>query len=251
MAEIRAPAIVCSLRPHGESGAIVRLMTAEYGLLPGYVRGGRSRRMRPILIPGNIVDAVLRARTDAQLAGASVEMLKSRAALMHEPMAALAMGWVTGATAAHLPEAAPYPQIYAALDGVLAAIEAAPTARGWAEPMARFELLLLTVLGFGLDLDSCIATGSTDELAFVSPKSGGAVSRAAAVGVEHRLFALPPFLRGDGPARALGEIIDALAITGHFIGQHLPDPAWTDLMAGRARLVERLKCAVADAGPAA
>ncbi|MEY4269722.1 MAG: hypothetical protein RLZZ58_938 [Pseudomonadota bacterium] len=251
MAEIRTSAIVCSLRTHGENGAIVRMMTESHGLVSGYVRGGRSRRMRPILMAGNIVDAVLRARTDDQLAGASVELLRSRAALMHDPMAALAVGWVTGATAAHLPEAAPFPPLHSALDGVIGAIEAAPAARGWAEPLARFELLLLSMLGFGMDFDQCVATGTADDLAFVSPKSGGAVSRAAAAGLEGRLFPLPPFLRGDGGAQSLTEIVQALTITGHFIASHLPDPAWTDLMAGRARMVERLKCAVADGEAAA
>ena len=121
--QLSAPAIVCAVRLHGEHGVIARLMTAQAGLLAGYVRGGRSRRVRPVLIPGNIVAAEFRARTEEQLASLTVELAHSRAPLMREPLAAAAIDWATVLTAAALPEGQPYPALYDALDAVLSAVE--------------------------------------------------------------------------------------------------------------------------------
>ncbi|MDB5702672.1 MAG: repair protein RecO [Sphingomonadales bacterium] len=148
---IRAETIVCAVRTHGEHGAIVRGLTAEHGLLAGYVRGGRSRRLRPVLSPGNIVQAEFRARTEDQLAALTVELVTSRAALLAEPLAASALDWATALAAATLPEGHPYPRIHAALDGVIAAIEAASVARDWAMGLVRYEVLVLAELGFGND----------------------------------------------------------------------------------------------------
>lgn len=148
---IRTQAIICAVRTHAEHGAIVRALTAEHGLLAGYVRGGRSRRLRPVLSVGNIVQAEFRARTEDQLAALTAELVTSRAALMGEPLAASALDWTTALAAATLPEGHPYPRIHAALDGVLAAIEAAPSARGWALGLVRYEALVLAELGFGSD----------------------------------------------------------------------------------------------------
>src|ERR1700712_3532549 len=148
---IRAQTIVCAVRPHGEHGAIVRGLTAEHGLLAGYVRGGRSRRLRPILSPGNIVQAEFRARTEEQLAALTVELVTSRAALLEQPLAAAALDWTTALAAATLAEGHPYPRIHAALDGVIAAIEAASVARDWAGGLVRYEVLVLAALGFGSD----------------------------------------------------------------------------------------------------
>jgi DNA repair protein RecO (recombination protein O) len=135
----------------------VRGLTADHGLLAGYVRGGRSRRLRPVLSAGNIVQAEFRARTEEQLAALTVELVTSRAALLEEPLAAAALDWATALAAATLPEGHPYPRIYAALDGVVAAIEAASVARDWANGLARYELLVLAELGFGSD---DVASGS-------------------------------------------------------------------------------------------
>lgn len=146
---VSARAIICSVRAHGEHGAIVRALTAEEGLLAGYVRGGRSRTMRPVLMPSNVVIAEFRARTEEQLAGLTVELVHSRAPLMAEPLAAAALDWATALSASALPEAQAYPQIFQALEGVLDAIEAAPSARGWARALVLFEGLLLDRLGFG------------------------------------------------------------------------------------------------------
>jgi DNA repair protein RecO (recombination protein O) len=148
---IEAQAIILAVRAHGEHGAIVRALTPGDGLQAGYVRGGKSRRLRPVLVPGNLVQAEFRSRTDAQLAFLSVEMIRSRAFLLSEPLAAAGLEWSTALTAAALPEGQPYPRLYEGLDGLLAAIESAPSARGWAAALVRYELLLLAELGFGLD----------------------------------------------------------------------------------------------------
>lgn len=245
MASLSAEAIVCAVRAHGEHGAIVRALTREAGLVAGYVRGGRSRRLRPILMPGNLVALELRARTEEQLAGATAELLASRAPLLAEPLPSAAIDWVTSLTAAILPESQRYPALYDALSGLLDAIGVAASARQWSAALARYELLLLAELGFGLDLDECVVTGSRSNLAFVSPKSGGVVCVEAAAGYEERLLRLPAFLRGADPAPSLSDVIDGLAITGHFLDRSLLDGRNRDLLGVRARLVDRLNRAVA------
>lgn len=244
MAVLLTDAIVCAVRHHGEHGAIVRVMTPRHGLVAGYVRGGRSRVNRPILVPGNQLRAELRARTEDQLAGLTVEMVHSRAPLLAEPLPSVAIDWVCALTAAALPEENPYPALYQALDGVLAAVEAAPAARGWAVALVRYELLLLAELGFGLDLTACIVNGVREELTHVSPKSAAAVSRAAARGWEARLLPLPPFLLSGGPAE-WSDILDGLRLTGHFLEASVLTDRRADVLAARGRLVDRLKRAVA------
>src|SRR5215210_8532177 len=213
---IEAPAIVCGLRAHGEHGAVVRLMTEAHGLQAAYVRGARGRRMRPVLIAGNLVSAVLTARTDSQLPQAAVELTHSRAPLLTEPLPAAAIEWATALTATVLPEGQPYPRLYSALDGLLAAVEAAPSASGWGAALVRYELLLLAELGFGLDLDSCAVSGSTDDLVAVSPRSGRAVSAAEAEPYAGKLLPLPEFVREGGRA-SWPEIAQGLDLTGHFL----------------------------------
>ena len=154
-------AIIVSVRAHGEHGAIVRALTPEAGLRPGYVRGGRSRRLRPVLVPGNLVQADFRARTEEQLPHLAVELIHSRAFLLSEPLAAAGIDWATALTAAALPEGQPYPALWQGLDGVLTAIEAAPSARGWALAILRYELLLLAQLGFGLEEEEMAAIPRT------------------------------------------------------------------------------------------
>ncbi len=245
MASLTADAIVCAVRAHGEHGAILRALTQEAGLVAGYVRGGRSRRLRPILMPGNLVALELRARTEDQLGGATVELLESRAPLLAEPLPAAAIDWITSLTAATLPESQPYPALYTALSAVLQAIGVASSARQWAAALARYELLLLAELGFGLNLEECVVTGFSTDLAFVSPKSGGAVSIGAAAGYEDRLFRLPPFLRGQDASPTMGDVIDSLVITGHFLDRDVLDGRNRDLLTVRERLVDRLGRAVA------
>lgn len=147
--QISARSVVLAVRAHGEHGAIVRALTAESGLLAGYIRGGRSRMMRPILSVGNVVQAEFRARNATQLPSLSVELIESRAPLLTEPIPAAAIEWVTALAAVALPEAHPYPALYAALDGVLSAISAAPSARAWIVALEQYEALMLSELGYG------------------------------------------------------------------------------------------------------
>src|SRR5437764_13474213 len=161
---IETPSIVCALRSHGENGAVVRLRTSEHGLQAAYVRGARGRRMRPVLMAGNVVQAQLSARTDSQLPQAALELIHSRAPLLSEPLPASAIEWATVLTATALPEGQPYPNLYQGLEGLLDAIEAAPSASAWAAALVKYELLLLAELGFGLDLERCAVNGSNDNL---------------------------------------------------------------------------------------
>ena len=236
---IETLAIVCALRTHAEHGAIVRLITPKDGLQAAYVRGARGRRMRPVLVPGNLVQARLRSRTEEQLAHAEVELMHSRAPLLSEPLPAAAIDWVTALTATALPEAQPYPRIYDALDALLALIEAAPSALGWAGLLVRYELLLLAELGFGLDLERCAVTGSNDDLVAVSPRSGRAVSAAEAEPYAGRLLALPEFvLKGGEPNWP--EIRDGLELSGHFLLRDVLTGRSAGVAEARSRLVDRL-----------
>lgn len=142
-------AIICAVRPHGEAGAVVRALTAGHGLLAGYVQGARGRVLRPVLIPGNLVKGEWRGRVAGQLPSMTAELQHSRGHLLREPLATAAIEWACALTAATLPEAHPYPRLYSAMDGLLAAVELAPAARGWAPAMARYEALLLSELGYG------------------------------------------------------------------------------------------------------
>ncbi|HEY7005589.1 MAG TPA: DNA repair protein RecO [Sphingomicrobium sp.] len=234
------PAIVCALREHGEHGAIVRLMTPGHGLQAAYVRGARGRRMRPVLIAGNVVQAQLSARTETQLPQATVELVHSRGPLLSEPLPAAAIEWATVLTATVLPEGQPYPPLYQALEGVLDAIEAAPSASGWGTALVRYELLLLGELGFGLDLERCAVSGANDGLVAVSPKSGRAVSAAEAEPYAGKLLPLPPFVR-DGGSASWREIDEGLALTGHFLMRDLITERSRPVTEARARLVERLR----------
>ncbi|MFN3989371.1 MAG: DNA repair protein RecO [Erythrobacter sp.] len=146
---LRAPAILLSARPHGETGAIIRALTAEAGLVAGYVAGGRGRQLRPAMIPGNRVALDLAARFPGQLPFAKIELERSRAALMTEPVPAAAIGWVCALTAAAMPERAPFPPLYEALDALLEAIGLAPSARGWLAGLYAYEVLLLSEMGYG------------------------------------------------------------------------------------------------------
>jgi len=232
-------AIVCALRGHGEHGAVVRLMTPEQGIVAAYVRGARGRRMRPVLIAGNVVQAQLAARSDSQLPQATVELLHSRAPLLSEPLPAAAIEWATVLTASALPEGQPYPRLYEALEGLLDAIEAAPSAQGWGAALVRYELLLLAELGFGLDLDRCAVCGTNDGLVAVSPRSGRAVSAAEAEPYRGKLLPLPRFVREGGQA-SWEEIAQGLNLTGHFLSRDVLTDRLTPIGEARDRLVDRL-----------
>ena len=207
--QLRVEALILAVRHHGEHGAIVRALTADHGLQAGYVRGGRSSRIRPILQPANRVIGEWRARTDEHLASLTVELVTSRAPLYAEPLPAAALDWMTALTAAALPEGQPYPRLHAALDGSIAAVEAAPAARGWALALARYELLLLAELGYGLERDTL------------------------------------PHALASGIAPEWPEILAALDITGAGLAAQILVDRRAVTLDARARLVDRLKRAVA------
>jgi DNA repair protein RecO (recombination protein O) len=235
-----ALAIVVSLRPHGEVGAVARMMTRDHGLQAGYVRGARGRRLRPVLLAGNVVEASLSARIEGQLAQATVELIDSRAPMLSEPLPAAAIDWSCALTATILPEGQPYPRLFDALDALLAAIQAAPSASGWGAALVRYELLLLAELGFGLDLERCAVSGAVDDLVAVSPRSGCAVSAAEAAPYAGKLLPLPRFVHSGG-AGNWTEILDGLRLSGHFLMRDLITDRAAPIAASRERLIERLR----------
>ena len=146
---LRAPAVVLSARQHGETAVVARLLTEESGVVAGYVAGGRGRQLRPVVIPGNLVEAELRSRSDAQLPFAKLELVESRGPWLSEPLPAAAIGWACALTATALPERHAYPALWQALTALLSAICHAPSARGWAPALVGYEILLLRELGYG------------------------------------------------------------------------------------------------------
>jgi DNA repair protein RecO (recombination protein O) len=196
--------------------------------------------MRPVLIAGNMVEARLSARTETQLPQASVELIHSRAPLLSEPLPAAAIEWVAALTATALPEGQPYPRLFSALEALLDAIEAAPSASGWGTALVRYELLLLAELGFGLDLDRCAVTGGNDNLVAVSPKSGRAVSAVEAEPYAVKLLPLPAFMREGGRA-SWDEIAQGLDLTGHFLARDVLTDRLRPIAGARSRLVDRLR----------
>lgn len=235
---LETPAIVCAVLPHGETGAVVRFLTPGDGLVAGYVHGGRSRKLRPVLQPGNSVALAMRARTDTQLATASVELTRARAALATTAAALAALDWLTALTATSLSEGVPHPPLHTALDAIIEAIAAGASALALGEAVVRFELRLLAELGFGLDLGSCAATGAKTDLAYVSPKSSQAVSRSAGLPFAAKLLPLPAFLVSDAPADAAA-FHDGLKLTGHFLDRHIL-AGRRDILGPRERLAARL-----------
>lgn len=147
--DLREPAIVCATRSHGETAVIVRLLTERHGLVAAYVAGGRGRVLRPVLVPGNLVEAEVRSRSDTQLPFARIELIASRGPWLTEPLAAGAINWITALTAAVLPERQAHPSLFVALSGLLDAVCHAPSARGWLPGIIAYETLLLRELGYG------------------------------------------------------------------------------------------------------
>lgn len=147
--QLRAPAILIATRPHGETAVIARMLTEAHGVVAAYVAGGRGRQLRPVVIPGNIVEAEIRAKSDSQLPFARLELSQSRGPWLSEPLPAAAIAWICAITASALPERNPYPRLYQALSALLDAVCNAPSARGWAPALASYEVLLLRDLGYG------------------------------------------------------------------------------------------------------
>lgn len=215
--------VVLGVRPYGETSVIVELLTVEYGRHLGLVQGGRSRRLRPVLQPGNAVLATWRARIEQHIGTYLIEGTALRAARIIDSALALhALNHLCG-LARLLPEREPQPVLHAMLDAMLEGIEdraALPL------QVIQFELACLSRLGFGLDLTRCAATGTRNELHYVSPKSGRAVSAGAAGTYADRLLKLPPFLRPDGSDAPVtpGDLASAFRLTGHFLLRDVIEP---------------------------
>jgi DNA repair protein RecO (recombination protein O) len=214
-------ALVLTTLPYGENGAVVRFLSFAGGLRAGFVPGARGKGKRAVLHPGNRVALSLRARAEGQLPGATLELVDSRALLAFEPLSAAMLGWLTELTAAALAEAVPHPRLAAALDALLGGLSAGMDRVSARASLARYELLLLEEEGFALDLATCALGGPVSDLAFVSPKTGRAVSRQKSAGQPWaaQLLPLPRFLVSGGPADA-GETDAALALSGPFLARH-------------------------------
>jgi DNA repair protein RecO (recombination protein O) len=229
--------IVLGVKRHGETSVILELMTLAHGRHLGLVRGGVGRRLRGVLQPGNALRATWRARLDEHLGNFAVEGLNLRAAAFLP--AAHAVHGVThlAALCRLLAEREPHASIYHALETILDRLD---DPRAAAPMIARFELDFLAELGFGLDLNSCVATGATEELIYVSPKSGRAVSRGAGEPYRDRLMRLPAFLHGDAEPETAADLADAFALTGFFLDRLAFSPRQLALPEARAHLVAAL-----------
>jgi DNA repair protein RecO (recombination protein O) len=220
--------IILGVRRHGESGAIVELLTRGHGRHLGLVRGGSGSRMRPLLQPGNSVTAVWRARLDEHLGYYQVEGTQMRAATLLASSHAVYGVTHLASLARLLPERDPHEDIYDRLERTLDDFDDIGEA---AVHLVKFELAMLAELGFGLDLSTCAATGATQELIYVSPKSGAAVSRQAGEPWRDKLLRLPPFLREADRESENGrngwsdqDLRDGFALTGRFLLRHVLEP---------------------------
>ena len=232
-----AEALVLAARPHGESSAIVDVFTREHGRFGGLVRGGNSRRQRPVLQPGNMVSATWRARLSEHLGVMTVDAGRAYAAeAMSEPVLLAGLSSLC-ALMQVTAERQAYPRLYDTVQVVLAEMH---TPDVWLPLLARFEMALLEETGFGLDLSCCAATGVIEDLAYVSPRSGRAVSRDAAQPYLDKMFLLPAFLL-DPRADADGaDIQNAFTLLGHFIERRVYLPNGLIMPAARARLMDVL-----------
>ncbi len=234
----RDEALLLATRRHGEGDAIVELLTPSRGRHAAVVKGGAGRRQGPSLQPGNSLVVEWRARLENHIGTARVEPVRSRAgAIMADGDALAALTSAAALAIAFLPERAAQPALYAATVALADALAAGP---GWPETYARWELMLLAELGFALDLSECAATGATEGLVWVSPKSGRAVSAEAGAPYADRLLPLPGFLLGAAEPDAAG-VAQALRLSGWFLEREAaPSFGLDGLPPARARLAERL-----------
>jgi DNA repair protein RecO (recombination protein O) len=234
--------IVLTAREHGESAAILSLLTEGHGRHLGLVRGAKGPRARTLYEPGNRVAAAWRGRLDEHLGNYSCEIIASPASLwLDDAMRLDALAAATVLVDRVLPEREPHPALFHALADFIADLGR----EDWAMRYVRWELLMLGELGFGLDLSRCAATGTTETLTYVSPKTGRAVSQAAAMPYRARLLALPPFLLGADRASP-DDVLAGLALTGYFLARHLFEAK--PMPGQRQRLLDRLTRAATISG---
>ena len=239
--------IVLSARRHGESAAVVSLLTENHGRHAGLVQGARGRRGRGLYQPGNTLAARWQARLAEHLGRYTCELLRAQSSLLlDDPPRLAALAAICALTEATLPERHPYPQVYGALGHLLDALEASER---WAETVVRWELALLGELGFGLDLSSCVATGAVDDLAYVSPRSGRAVSAEAGALYADKLLPLPPFLaqpEDEAAGATTADIVAGLRLTGWFLEKHVFGGQGGRMPPARERFIDRLQAGAAE-----
>jgi len=235
-------AFVLSARAHGESGAIIDLLTAEHGRYVAHVAGGASRKIKPFLQPGARVLVHYRSRVSEQLGSAAIEPVgEGPSALFDDPLALAGLAAAASVAAGALPEREAHPGAFFAFEALAAALAALET---WPAVYVRFEAGLLQELGFGLDLSKCAATGTTDDLIYVSPRTGRAVSRDAGAPYADRLLALPPFLLSAQQGLREGDVAAGMDLTGHFLETFVFAVMNRPLPPPRVWLIDRLR----DAG---
>lgn len=233
-----ADGYILSVKPHGETSAIINVLTKEKGRHAGIVRGGRSRRMRPVLQPGNHVTVNWNARLSEHLGIYTVEALDARAAIFMQNRISLAgLNAITALCMQALPEREPHPKLYDVFEILLAQLHDSDV---WPPVYVRFEMALLHALGYGLDLSECAATGSTENLTHVSPRSGRAVSTDAAQPYLDKLLILPPFLKGENTL-AEGDVAAGLELTGTFLKTRIFYANNKNMPEARGRLVKILR----------
>ena len=240
--EFEDEAFVLSARAYGETGAIVDLLTALHGRYAAHVAGGASRRLKPMLQTGARVIARFRARTSEQLGSAVLEgMSEGPAALFDDPVALAGVSAAAAVAAGALPEREPHPGAFLGFEALSEALQLSDV---WPAVFVRFEAGLLDELGFGLDLSRCAATGGVEDLVYVSPKTGRAVSRAAGAPYKDRLLPLPPFLLSSQSGLDAGDVGLGFELTGYFLEQFVFGPLNRPLPPARLWLLDRLR----DAG---
>ncbi len=234
----RDTGIVLSARRHGERALLLRVLTSEHGRHAGLVRNGQGPRQRGRYEIGNQLDVTWRARLSEHLGTFAAELDKSHASrFLDDPARLAALASAAALADATLPDREPHPRAYR---GMLDLVDALEADRGWAPLYVRWELDLLAELGFGLDLARCAATGRNDDLIYVSPRSGQAVSASAGEPYRNRLLPLPSFLIGGLPP-TLADLADGLALTGFFLERRVVTPHDRKMPAARARFVETVK----------
>ncbi len=231
--------IVLSARRHGEHAAVVSLLTEHHGRHAGLAPGARGRRGRGLYQAGNTLSARWRARLPEHLGNWTCEPLRLRAAtLLDDPLRLAALSAACALADATLPERHPYPAVYGMLTSL---VETLAEGGCWRGTLVRWELALLAELGFGLDLSVCSATGTTEDLAYVSPRSGRAVCRTAGAPYAKKLLPLPPFLlAADAPPPANADIVAGLRLTGWFLERRIFAEQGGTMPPARHRLIERL-----------
>jgi len=233
--------IVLGVKRHGEGNAILELMTREHGRHLGLVRGGSGSRLKPVLQPGNCVSATWRARLDEHLGKYSVEALNLRAAGFFSSAHAIYGIGHLAALMRLLPERDPHLGLYQSLDAIFGRLDDATSA---APMVVRFELQLLSEIGFGLDLERCVATGASGDLVYVSPKSGRAVSRLAGEPWADKMLRLPAFLQDREIEPTGPDLADGFALTGYFLTRYVLEPRGLALGDERAYFIAALNRAL-------